>query len=145
MDRGRTRVAKTRLDKIIGTNIRNERIIRNMTRDELAEVIDLTVSHLGLIERGERGATPVTLEKIVRAFGITVDKLFKEPSSKISAREQRDKQTDTFFKKVSALITHLSELELELVSHTIRGVLATRKKGSALGNDEIKEIFDEPE
>jgi len=143
MDRGRTRIAKTRLDKIIGTNIRNERIVRNMTREELAEVVDLTVSHLGLIERGERGATPVTLEKVVRAFGITVDRLFKEPGSRLSAREQRDRQENTYFKKVSALITHLSEPELELVSHTIRGVLKTRKKGDALENKEIKEIFGE--
>jgi len=131
-DRGRTRIAKTRIDKIIGANIQNERILRSMSRDELADIIDLNVSHLGLIERGGRGATPVTLEKVVRTFGISIDSLFKDSGcSKKSAINQREDASDTYYKKVSALITNLAEPELEFLTYIIEGLGKTRK------NDEI--------
>ena len=145
MDRNRTRVDKTRIDKTIGKNIRSEREARKITRDELAEVIDLTTSHLGLIERGERGATPVTLEKLVRAFGITIDSLFIDTGKAISARERREKTKDTYSKKVSTLISHLSESELELLSHTIKGIVKTRPAGNSSNNEAINEILGDAE
>jgi len=127
MDRKKTRKDKIRLDKIIGKNIRTERELRNITRDELAEVTDLTVSHLGLIERGERGATPVTLEKIVKAFGITIDSLFTEQDKSISVKDKRNgTNNNTFYKKVTTLITQLSESELEFIAHTIKGIVTMR-------------------
>ena len=126
MDRQRTREDKLRLDKTIGKNIRVERELRNITRDELAEVADLTVSHLGLIERGERGATPVTLEKLVKAFGVSIDKLFLECSESAPAEEGDNIASDAFFKKVSTLITLLDEAELELLAHIIKGIVKMR-------------------
>ena len=145
MDRKRTRQDKTRIDKTIGMNIREEREARRITRDELAEVIDLTTSHLGLIERGERGATPVTLEKLVRAFGITIDSLFAEPGKTMTARERREKSKDTYRKKVSTLISHLTEAELELLSHTIKGIVKIRPGEKNATSDAIKEILGEAE
>lgn len=143
MDRKRTRLDKIRIDKTIGMNIRGEREARKITREELAEIIDLTTSHLGLIERGERGATPVTLEKLVRVFGITLDSLFAEPNKTISAREKRERLKDTYRKKVSTLISHLTESELELLSHTIKGVIKTRPAGSTANSNDINKILTE--
>ena len=143
MDRKRTRQDKTRIDKTIGMNIREEREARRITRDELAEVIDLTTSHLGLIERGERGATPVTLEKLVRAFGITIDSLFVESNKGMSARERRERAKDTYRKKVSTLISHLTETELELLSYTIKGIVKTRPADSTVNTDAINEFLRE--
>lgn len=141
MDRGRTRAAKTRLDAIVGKNIKTERELRKMTRDELAEIIDLTVSHLGLIERGERGATPVTLEKVVSTFGISIDSLFTEPGKPAPADAKTKKAIGSYHKKVSALITHLGEPELELLAHTIKGIIATRRQD--LQTKKIDDIFNE--
>ena len=143
MDRRRTRKDKTRLDKTIGRNIRHERELRRITREELAEIIDLTTSHLGLIERGERGATPVTLEKLVRAFNISIDNLFIEKSKITPIREKRELSSDLYHKKVSTLISHLSEKELELLSHTIKGIVATRNN-SATTCDTLNEFNSEP-
>jgi len=141
MERGRMRNDKVRLDKRVGGNIRRERELRKITRDELAEVIDLTTSHLGLIERGERGATSVTLEKIVRAFGVSIDSLFAEPSKALYAREKR--QAGVFRKKVNALISHLTEAELKLLTHTIKGIVDMRKSGNSSDENSLDEIFDE--
>lgn len=127
MDRTQSRTAKKRLDKIVGKNIRREREVRKITRDELAEIVDLTTSHLGLIERGERGATPVTLEKVVQAFGISIDGLFSETGRAMSAREKRNVNTGAYYQKVSTLISYLTEVELQLLTHTIKGIVAMRK------------------
>ena len=125
MNRERTKSDKRKLDKIVGNNIRIEREARKMTREELAEVIDITVSHLGLIERGERGATPVTLGRLVSAFGVTTDSMFASSSKAVSAREE-GKSNNPYFKKVSTLITRLSESELEILCHTIKGLMSAR-------------------
>ena len=126
MDRGRTKASKTRLDKVVGSNIRREREARQLTRDELAEVVDLTTSHLGLIERGERGATPVTLEKLVKAFGCTIDSLFAPPRRAAFSREKRDTR-NSYYNKVCTLLSHLTEPELRMLTYTIKGITSMRK------------------
>jgi len=119
----KTRMAKIRIDKIIGDNIQYGRMARDLTRDELAEITDLTVPHIGMIERGERGATPVTLEKISRAFNISIDSLFRENL----ALSQHEKSNNTYYKKASSFITKLSEKDLEFLLYVIKGLERRRK------------------
>jgi len=122
MDR---RLEKDRLDEIIGKNIRLERESRRLSRDELAEMMDLTSSHMGLIERGERGATAVTLSKLSKAFDIPIDNLFTNPKpGGLSVKEDKDAMPQANRKKVQSLMTCLNETELEFVVHTIKGVIA---------------------
>ena len=130
LERGRMRRDKVKLDKIVGSNIRRERDVRKLTRDELAELIDLTVSHLGLIERGERGATPVVLNKICGVLGVTADYLFTERSRAVSAREQDENDGDVYRRKVDVLVAQLNESELEYLSHVIKGIIKLRKNES---------------
>jgi len=125
MNREKTKSDKRQLDKVVGNNIRLEREKRKLTRDELAELIDVTVSHLGLIERGERGATPVTLGRLMSVFGVSLDSLLAEPTKALFARESTP-ESAPYFKKVSALITQLTEAELEMLCYSIKGILATR-------------------
>ena len=122
MGKKRSKDAKQSLDKIIGTNIMVQRQLRKVRRDDFARILDLTPSHLGLIERGERGATPVTLERIVRNFGITIDSLFDEHGRS----EEKEDNQGIYYKKVSSLIADLSDTELKIVSHTIAGILDAR-------------------
>ena len=118
-------VEKARLDEVIGKNIRLEREARKLTRDELAEMMELTTSHMGLIERGERGATAVTLSKISRAFDIPVDHLFSSPQAGgLTVREEDNSGPQSARKKVQSLITCLDEAELNFVVHTIKGIIA---------------------
>jgi len=143
MDRGRTRESKVRLDKVVGANIRREREVRKLSRDELAEVVDLTTSHLGLIERGERGATPVTLEKLVKAFGVTIDSLFTAPRKMFSARERRDNK-GSYYSKVCTLLSHLTEPELEMLTYTIKGITSMRKHNKT-GDEGLEMALEELE
>jgi transcriptional regulator with XRE-family HTH domain len=128
MDRKLARRNKDRLDRIIGGNIRTERQTRGISRDELAEILDLTVSHMGLIERGERGATPVNMEKLSNIFGITIDSLFTERDASYTEVREGDDTTETNRKKVTSLLTRLNDQELDFVASTIKSLLAMHTK-----------------
>ena len=143
MDRALTRKNKDRLDRIIGQNIRTERELRKMTRDELAETLDLTVSHMGLIERGERGATAVTLEKLAYVFGIPVDTLFAEPDKKaLALREGRDSNVSSNRRKIASLITRLNEPETDFLIHVIKGLINHHPTRNPAGMGEPTEQID---
>jgi len=124
LDRAATRRNKDRLDRTIGQNIRAEREMRKMSREELAETLDLTVSHMGLIERGERGATAVTLEKLAHVFDIKIDTLFHEAEKKsVSLKEERGGNLDSNRRKITSLATRLNEQETDFLIHTIKGLV----------------------
>ena len=123
MDR---KLEKDRLDQIIGKNIRLEREARRLTRDELAEMMELTSSHMGLIERGERGATAVTLSKLARVFDIPVDHMFVSPKKGgLSVMEDKDSASQAASrKKINSLLTNLNDEEHEFIIHVVKGVIA---------------------
>jgi transcriptional regulator with XRE-family HTH domain len=125
MAKNKTKQEKVRLDEIIGRNIRAEREFRNLSRDELAEMLDLTTSHMGLIERGERGATAVTLSRLTRVLQLPIDNFFKLPTPAL--REERHSERSTSQKKIASLIANLKEAELKFVIHVIQGINALEK------------------
>lgn len=127
MDRKRTREEKDHLDKIVGGNIKAERLLRGLSRDELAKKLDLTVSHLGLIERGERGATLVTIDRLVRDFGINLQSLFLSKEARAGAGTKSSGKNG---KKVETLILSLSEQELGFLLHSIKGLIKLRTEGN---------------
>jgi len=65
--------SKTALRKEIGNRMRALRRARGLSIDELATQIKLTPSHLGLIERGERGVTVDRLIVVCQYFGCSAD------------------------------------------------------------------------
>jgi len=130
MEKGRMKGRKRNLDKVIGTNIKSERRLREVSREELAEILGLTISHIGLIERGERGATNVVLEKFAKSFNISIDSLFQEPEGFVCTHTvpDIDEEDDTYKKKVYALTSQFTEQEFELLTYTITGILDMRKE-----------------
>ena len=80
--KGNQCMTKEQLRMIIGKNISAERKARRMTRDVLAEALNTTVPHIGLIERGERGATSLNLLKLSDLFGVSVATFFPSPEHK---------------------------------------------------------------
>ncbi|MCL2604187.1 MAG: helix-turn-helix domain-containing protein [Defluviitaleaceae bacterium] len=121
MAKNKTKQEKINLDEIIGKNIRTERQARNLSRDELAEMLDLTTSHMGLIERGERGATAVTLSKLTRVLQLPIDNFFS-PSPSLALREEKENSRTTSQKKINSLISKLNEAELNFIIHMIQGI-----------------------
>lgn len=126
MVRGRMREDKLKLDKVVGDNIRRERRVRNISREELADLISLTVSHLGLIERAERGATPVVLKKLCEVLGLTVDYLMNVQGRVMNREETSDSNESPMRKRVEILASQLEDPELEVVAVTVKGILKLR-------------------
>ncbi len=64
------------LRRYFGQKLRQLRKHSNMTQEDLAEFLDLSVEHVSLLERGISGASFDTLAKLAEAFGVSVKDLF---------------------------------------------------------------------
>jgi len=116
---------KNNIDKIVGKNIVKERTSRNMSRDELAEIMGMTTSHLGLIERGERGVTMVNFTKFTKVFDIPAEMLIGEPFKYQTLNE--DMPEAIGFKnrnKLRTIINSFSDSEVSLLIHMVKGIQA---------------------
>jgi len=60
----------------IGGRIRNLRKDKGWSQEELAERAGLHFTYIGKIERSEHRVTIESLEKVTRAFGITLEEFF---------------------------------------------------------------------
>ena len=59
----------------IGLKIKLERVKRNLTQEQVAEMANVSRPTIGSIERGEQSPSFDTMEAIATAFGITVQEL----------------------------------------------------------------------
>ena len=66
--------------KYIGKNIRNARLSKNLTIEQLAELANISDSFLGVVERGTSGISIETLINIAVALDVTTDSLIMEKS-----------------------------------------------------------------
>lgn len=61
--------------KIIGRHIRAARKRRNLTQEQMAEAMDISVAHYGRLERGEREINMERLAEISVRLGVPIEKL----------------------------------------------------------------------
>lgn len=61
----------------LGKTIQVLRRQKELTQEELAEKVGVDRSYMGFIERGERNPTLDKIEKIARALGVSMKKLFE--------------------------------------------------------------------
>ena len=122
-------MTKERLRIIIGENIRNERLARNISIDELAEMLELTSGFVGLIERGQRGTTPSTLFKLSDVFGKSIDSFFhRDENGALSMSEELVVKGQAKRKKIESLIAGFTDNELDFVVTILKG-LRTLNRG----------------
>lgn len=70
------------LTNIIGQRIRKYRLKKGLSQEKLAELADCHPGYIGLVERGERNATIVSIERIASGLGLELSTLFEKlPSS----------------------------------------------------------------
>ena len=116
-------MTKRRLRIIMGENIRNERSARNISMDELSEMLGLTPGFVGLIERGQRGATPTTLLKLSNIFGMPIDRFFysDEGVQTLKLGDNEGKRDDRR-KKIDALMSDFTISQLDFIIAIIQNV-----------------------
>jgi transcriptional regulator with XRE-family HTH domain len=97
------------------TYIREWRKLRGLTLERLAERLDMTASHMSMLERGQRGYTQETLEAIAEA-------LQTDPASLI-IRNPKDGDA------IWSIWEQAKPAERELIERVVRSI-PIRKTGS---------------
>ena len=118
-------MTKRKLRNIVGDNIRHERLSRDITIDELAELLKVSHGFVGLIERGQRGITLSTLLDVSRVFGVPVDDFFvavDKPSLKLAEEVKPLESTNAKKKKVDSLLSTFFEYELDFVIASLQNM-----------------------
>ena len=133
-------MTKERLRIIIGENIRNERIARSISIDELAEMLELTSGFVGLIERGQRGTTPITLFKLADVFGLSIDSFFYNDNN-ISLGEEMISKSQVKRKKIESLISDFTEKELDFTISILKSLRVMNH--SQIPEDDIDEDLED--
>lgn len=103
--------------KVLGRRVREERTCRNLTIEQLAELVSLSPSYLGLVERGERGLSLDKLISISNVFGVTIDSLLKDVEVSQISR----------FSEMEALMSNLSNEDVKFVVDFIKLLKARNK------------------
>ncbi len=62
----------------LGQRIRELRRIREISQEELADIAGVHRTYIGMVERGEKNVTILTLARLAKAFGLSVSDVIKE-------------------------------------------------------------------
>ncbi len=95
----------SRITIALGKKIRSLRLSRGWTQEQLAEYADLHVSYIVLLEKGANRATIETLEKLAKAFDISISELvhsLDETNDDPMKKQMRDLMED-FVQKIDAI------------------------------------------
>lgn len=89
----------------LGKRIRSLRQSRGWTQEQLAEYADLHVSYIVLLEKGANRATIETLDKLSKAFGLSIADLV-QPLGEMrddSMQSQLREALEDFVQKIDAI------------------------------------------
>lgn len=75
---------------LLGKRIREERKKHNLTQEQLAELLGVSTTYIGYVERGERSLTLPKLTQLAALLEVTIDELMTSPAAMSpSAKEQQ--------------------------------------------------------
>ena len=79
---------ENRVNRIVGLNIRNQRIKHRWTQTQLAEKLGITFQQIGKYEKGQNGLSAVRLLQISKQFDVSYDiilpdNIYKESEAEI--------------------------------------------------------------
>jgi transcriptional regulator with XRE-family HTH domain len=74
----------------LGHRIRALRTERGQTLQDLARTADVSISMLSSVERGQKAATVVVLDRIARGLGVTLPELIATPDRDLIVRRAAD-------------------------------------------------------
>jgi len=129
-------MTKAKLRTIIGENIRNERIARGLSIEELSEMLELTPGFVGLIERSKRSANLLTLHKLSDIFDMPIDAFFCINSVKVVDDKKTTYDIEVSRKKAVSFISRLDEKQLEFIITVAKEVIKLNSNSFENTSDE---------
>ena len=104
------------IKKELGEKVKRLRKEQGYTQEQFAEMIDISSRNVSNIEQGISFPKPETLEKIVKSFGITTDKLFT--SDHIKSKKELLNSINQYINKINS-----NEKMLEIVYKILRDLI----------------------
>ena len=78
---------ENRVNRIVGLNIRDQRVKRKWTQTQLAEKLGITFQQIGKYEKGQNGLSAVRLIEISKQFEVPyhtiLDNIYEESEAEI--------------------------------------------------------------
>lgn len=104
---------------ILGKKIRAERKRLGLSQEQVAEMINVSTSYIGLVERGERSVTLEKLISLANCFHVSLDSLLQDNIS--VPQSFQDEQ-------IYKLWNQASEREKNLILSIVHSILDFSKK-----------------
>jgi transcriptional regulator with XRE-family HTH domain len=102
---------------ILGSILKSARKDRGLTREQLAEIINITPRYLMSIENESKKPSYDILFKLIRELGITSDNIFYPECQK----------TNTKIEQLIRLLYLCNERELNIVTATVNALLQNKE------------------
>lgn len=102
------------LKKLLGKRIREIRIAKKLTQEELSELTDIGASSISKIESGHFHPTDENLERIAKALKV-------EPYKLYMFNHQKD--TKELLQDIQAMLNKATEEEIKLAYKVLSGIL----------------------
>ena len=102
------------MDQIaIGTRIKAARERVHLTQEQLAEIIDISPTHMSVIERGVKTPKLDTFVRIANALGVSTDALLQDVVVPVN---------DSIMAEISARIGRMPQKDQERILNAIRAL-----------------------
>ena len=102
------------IKKLLGKRIREVRILRNLTQEDLSELTDIGASSISKIESGHFHPTDENLEKIAKALKIEPHKLYMF---------NHQKDTKSLLEDLENILKSATDDEIKLVYRVVTSIL----------------------
>ena len=97
----------------IGSKIKEARERAHLTQEELAEIIDISPTHMSVIERGVKTPKLDTFVKIVKALNLSADALLLDGMDQVN---------DSIVAELSVRLGRLSDADRNRILNAIRAL-----------------------
>lgn len=114
--------------KAIGKRIKIARIRADITQERLADLADLSPSHMSNIETGTTRVSLTTVVNIANALSVTVDDLLCD--NVVRAKPQ-------FENDIQILIDSCDDYEIRIVKDLLMAIISTLRRDSSLRKENI--------
>ena len=98
---------------VIGSKIKEARERAHLTQEELAEIIDISPTHMSVIERGVKTPKLDTFVKIVKALNLSADALLLDGMDQVN---------DSIVAELSVRLGRLTDEEQNRILNAIRAL-----------------------
>ncbi|MDD4570183.1 MAG: helix-turn-helix transcriptional regulator [Tepidanaerobacteraceae bacterium] len=115
-------------NKAIGQRMRKEREKLELSREEFAEIIELSDYYVGQLERGERQMSLPALVKVANCLHVSLDYLIFGKTSYDTAyihdpKNIYDTCNQNNFNEINSLLKKCSPMEIELFKKLIQTII----------------------